>query len=312
MRHIKSAPRGRIDRRTFVGGLGAALTLAGAGPARSIGRLAAGDGELIVVSDGSMTLPVDFAFPDVPADEVRGLLEAAGQSGDGITNACNVTLLRRGDRLAIFDVGAGPNFLPTTGELLDNLAEAGVDPAEVTDVIFTHAHPDHLWGLTDDFDDLVFPEARYHMARAERDFWMSPEAMDALPEERQSFVVGAQNRIPRFEEQASFFEPGDEVIPGVEAIDTAGHTPGHVSFAVHGGDGPVIVVGDAVTNVVLSLERPDWPSGADQDVEKGVKTRTALLDRLAGDKARVIGFHFPHPGAGLIERKNGGYRFVPA
>lgn len=297
-------------RRAFLAGAGAAALAAAALPARAIGRLEAGDGELIVVSDGTMTLPVSFAFPDPAPGEVAKLLGAAGLPTDAITNGCNVTLLRRGDRLAIFDVGAGPNFLPGTGKLAEGLAEAGIDPAEVTDVVFTHAHPDHLWGLTDEFDELAFPEARYHMARAEWDFWMSPDAMAALPQDRQSFAVGAQNRLPLIEDRLSRFDPGDEVLPGVEAVDTAGHTPGHASFAVHGGEAPVFIIGDAATNVVLSLQRPDWPSGADQDAELGVKTRVALLDRLAADRARVIGFHFPHPGAGIIERQGAAYRFA--
>jgi glyoxylase-like metal-dependent hydrolase (beta-lactamase superfamily II) len=227
---------------------------------------------------------------------------------DGYTPDCNVTFLRTGDRLAVFDVGAGANFLPTTGELLMNLEEAGIDPAEVTDVVFTHAHPDHLWGLIDDFDELAFPNAAYAISQTEWDFWRAGDTLARMPEERKSFAVGAQSRLARIEDQVSLFKPGAEVLPGVEAVDTAGHTPGHVCFMVHGRD-PVLIVGDALTNPI-SFARPDIHSGSDQDPELAAAARAKLLDRLVGDRAQLIGFHLAHPGIGAVERKDGGYRFV--
>jgi glyoxylase-like metal-dependent hydrolase (beta-lactamase superfamily II) len=305
-----------MDRRGFItlgaGVAGMAMLGNSAKPTHATGRLIVDDGELIVVADGSMTLPVGFSFPDVPKQEIDAVLSAAGMPPDAITNDCNVTFLRRGDRLIAFDAGAGSNFLPTTGKLLENLADTGIDPAEVTDVVFTHAHPDHLWGLTDDFDELVFPNASYRIGQAEWDFWTSPSAIDAMPEDRKTFAVGAQNRLSAIADRIAFFKPGAEVLPGVEAIDTGGHTPGHISFMVHGNGYGVLIAGDAVTNVVLSLQRPDWPAANDQDPERGVKTRLSLLDRLATDKGRVIGFHFPHPAAGIIVRHGGFYRFATA
>ncbi len=301
-----------ISRRNLMKGT-AALALAGLAlpQARAMGRLAVGEGELIIVSDGHMTLPLEFLFPDLPEAELKALLAANGMPTDGYSPDCNVTFLRAGDRLAVFDVGAGPNFTPTTGRLFDNMGEAGIDPAEVTDVIFTHAHPDHLWGLFDDFDELVFPNAAYRMAEAEWDFWRAEDTLDKMPEERKSFVVGAQNRLPRIEESIRLFKPGAEVIPGVEAVDTAGHTPGHVSFMVHGGAEPVLVAGDAVTNLA-SFAQPELRAGSDQEPELAAATRAKLLERLAVEKARLIGYHLPHPGAGTVERKDGAYRFVAA
>ncbi len=281
-------------------------------PAFAIGRRTIGDGELVTVNDGTLSLPVSFAFPAAPQAELLGLLAEAGLPADVLAPDCNVTLLRRGDRLAIFDAGSGPNFVPTAGLLLEGLQEAGIDPTEVTDVIFTHAHPDHLWGIVDDFDELVFPNASYQIGQAEWDFWSSPEAFSQVPEDRQTFVVGAQNRFALIEDRISFINPGDEVLPGVEALDTAGHTPGHLSFLVHGDGESVLVAGDAVTNQPVTFAHPEWPSGSDQDRERAVKTRLALLDRLAAERSGIIGYHLPHPGMGAVERDGNAYRFVPA
>lgn len=304
-----------IGRRSMIIGLGAAGLLAGFMPgglrqARAQ-TVSTGSADLTVVSDGSLTLPMGVVFPDVPQDELARLLADNGMATDALRPDCNVTLVRTGDRLAIFDVGAGSNFMPTAGKLADSLVAAGIDPAEVTDVVITHAHPDHIWGLTDDFDELVFANAQHHIGKAEWDFWSSPETISKVPQDRQTFVVGAQNRFAAIADTVRFLADGEEVLPGVEAVATPGHTPGHLSFMVHGTE-PVLIIGDAISNSILSFERPDWPTASDQDTALGAQTRRKLLDRLAGDKVRAIGFHFPYPGAGMVEKKDGSYRYVPA
>jgi glyoxylase-like metal-dependent hydrolase (beta-lactamase superfamily II) len=202
--------------------------------------------------------------------------------------------------------------MDTAGKLVENLAGAGIEPAQVTDVVFTHAHPDHIWGVTDDFDELVFANAQYHIGQAEYDFWSSPDALQAVSADRQNFVAGAQARFEAIRDRLSFLKAGAEVLPGVEAVATPGHTPGHMSYIVHAGADQLVVLGDAVTQSVVSFAHPEWPAGADQDHAVAATTRQALLDRLAGDRSRVVGYHFPHPAAGLVERAGSAYRFVPA
>jgi len=270
-----------------------------------------GDKQLRVVSDGRMNLPLSFVLPDTPLGEIAALFAAYGLPADGLHPDCNPTLLKTGDRVVLFDAGAGPAFMATTGKLAQNLDAAGIDVASVTDVILTHAHPDHIWGVVDDFDELLFPEAAYHINRAEWDFWRAEETLQRMPESRKSFVVGARNRFDAIEERVAFFKAGDEVVSGVEAVATPGHTPGHTSFAVHGGGESLMVIGDAISNIAVSFERPDWHWGADVDQDLGAQTRFRLLDRLAADKSRLIGFHLPHPGEGTVETKGNAYRFVP-
>lgn len=304
-----------LNRRRFIAGSGVAL---GSAWLMSLGTRAAwsqalttGNAEVTVISDGALSLPLGFVFPDAPQDELRQLLADNGLPTDAFRPDCNVTVVRTGDRVVIFDVGAGPNFMPTAGKLSESLAAAAIDPAEVTDVVISHAHPDHIWGLTDDFDELVFANADYHIGQAEWDFWSSPDALSKVPEDRQSFVVGAQKRFASLDGRVRFLNNGDEVVTGIETVSTSGHTPGHLSFMVHGAE-PILIVADAIPNAVVSFARPDWPTASDQDVDEGAKTRLALLDRLATDRARAIGYHFPYPGAGFVERRNSAFAFVPA
>jgi len=298
-------------RRSAAAGLGIAVPMLVARQVSAYKVPAFGTGELQIFSDGQLSLPRSFLFPDsIDNAELQLLLKSHNMDGDTLTPDCNVTLWRTEQRLILFDMGAGPNFMPSAGRLLDNLSAANIDPTDVTDVVFTHGHPDHFWGLLDDFDDLVCPNATYHMSEQEWDYWRAADTLQNTPDVRKSGVVGAQNRIPLIEDAMQFFVPGQEVLPGVEAIDTHGHTPGHISFALHAGNTSVVLLGDAITNVAVSFARPSWPSGADQDPQQGAVTRTKLLDRLSVDHSSVIGYHLPYPGLGRVERVDSKYRFV--
>jgi glyoxylase-like metal-dependent hydrolase (beta-lactamase superfamily II) len=299
-----------VSRRMFLRAASAAGLLSAFGRASGAAPVKVGDAELSVLSDGQLSLPLSFVLPATPEPEIRALFEANGIAMGPLEPDCNVTLLRRENRISIFDAGAGPNFMTTAGKLLESLSAAGIDPAQVTDVVFTHAHPDHLWGVLDEFEELVFPNASYHMSRTEWEFWRDPATVEKLPDDRKSFAVGAQTRLSVIEDRMNLFSGGNEVLPGVEAVDTSGHTPGHTSFLVHGGGEQVLIAGDAITHAVISFQKPEWPSGSDQDAAKGAATRKALLDRLAADKGRMIGFHLPHPGVGRVERKDQSFRFV--
>lgn len=297
-------------RQLLVGASAIAMAPFAARLALALGTLKLGDAQMSIVSDGTLSLPISFAYPDAPADELKALLQSTGAAGDVLTPDCNVTILKRDDRLVVFDVGSGPNFMPTAGKLFENLGEAGIDPAAVTDVVFTHAHPDHLWGLVDNLDELVFPEAAYHMSGAEWDYWRAPDTLDKTPEARKAFVAGALSRFPKIEDRISLFGWGKEILPGVEAVDTSGHTAGHTSFVVHGGSESIMILGDAITHAAISFGHPDWPSGSDHDTQKGIATRKMLLDRLSKDRTKVIGFHLPHPGTGMVEVKGNAYLFA--
>lgn len=271
-----------------------------------------GGGELISLSDGNLQLPLSLIVPDtIEEPERSSFLQSHNLGPDSLSPDCNITLWRTGDRAVLFDVGAGPLFPVGGGQLIDSLDQAGIDPSEITDVVFTHAHPDHLWGVIDDFDEITFPEAQFHMPGKELDYWLSPDTLSKTPEARKSFVVGAQNRLPLIEERLSTFNWGDEVLPGIEAIDTHGHTPGHTSFMLHAGGESMFVVGDALANMALSFERPRWPSGSDQDPQAGIATRLTMLDRLAQDKSALIGYHLPYPGIGYVEKNGDAFRFIP-
>jgi len=269
-----------------------------------------GSTELQIFSDGHLSLPASMLF-DTPQRMQQGeeLYSEANVPFGPFEPPINITLWRSEDRLVLFDLGSGTQFMDTAGQLPLQLEEAGVDPTEVTDVVFTHAHPDHCWGLLDDFDELLCPEATYHIHGTEYDYWMSEDTLNSTPEEQLGMVAGARNRLPLIEDRIKRFSWGDEVLPGVEAVDTHGHTPGHTSFAIHNNGESILVLGDALTNPIISFAKPQWPWRTDVQPEKAVSTRLKLLDRLASDKTQVIGYHLPGSGLGTVERKGKFYSF---
>lgn len=291
-----------IKRRDFVIALGAAAAGLGCGRAFSKTVTTMGDLELTTLSDGHLTLPESFLYGDLEREAVQRIVDSAQGVSDGLDPPCNVTLLRRGDEVVLFDAGAGRNFMPSAGKLPDALSRAGVSPEDVTHLVFTHAHPDHLWGVLDDFDEPVFPNAQHLMGGVEYRFWSNPETVNAISPERQSFAAGALRRLDMLGDAVATFEDGDTVLSGVTAMMTPGHTPGHMSFQIEDGSDRVVLIGDAIGNAHLALKRPHWNAPADQDPETGAATRVALLDRLAEDGVQAVGFHLPGGGIGRIVR----------
>ncbi len=265
--------------------------------------------ELTVVSDGHLVLPTSFLAPGAPPAERASLLQAAGQTTEQYNSPTNITLIRTANDLILVDMGSGDRFMPSAGKLWDNLKPAGIDKTKITKVIFTHGHPDHLWGAVDELDDLALPHATFYAGAAEWDFWHGENAARGLPSERAGFVTGARRNYTAIKDRVTMFKPGNEVVSGLKIVATPGHTQGHVSLELAGGDG-LIVGGDALTHPLISFQHPEWRPTADHVPDQAVETRARLLDRLASDKSKLIGFHLPYPGLGTVERKGSAYRFV--
>jgi glyoxylase-like metal-dependent hydrolase (beta-lactamase superfamily II) len=298
-----------LSRRALLASTAASLAFALPASAATPHRFRHGGFEIIVVSDGHLVLPTSFLAPQAPPAERAALLKAAGQDTEQYHSPTNITLVRKGGELILIDAGSGDRFMPTAGKLFDNLKDAGIDKASITKVVFTHGHPDHLWGALDDLDDLVLPNATYYVGAAEWDFWHGENATRGLPAERAGFVTGARRRFDAVKARVKMVKPGADSVTGVRVVDTAGHTQGHVSLEIAGGEG-LIVGSDVLTHPLISFAHPEWRTTADHIPDQAATTRKTLLDRLATDKSRLIGFHLPYPGIGRVQRKGSAYQFV--
>lgn len=257
-----------IDRRGVLAAGAAFLLPAAPRPATAqvVARSGSGDTAVTVLSDGGFEMPAAMLARDVEAETIRSVARLSGPS----TTVLNVTCLRRGDQTIVFDCGSGANFLPGTGKLAASLEAAGIAPDSVTHVLFTHFHPDHLWGALDDFDTPLFPNARWLADAAEVAYWKSPKVYEGLPEDRHAFAAGAQRVLKELGDRLETRAAGQDWAQGITAFGTPGHTPGHVSFAFTDAEGPVFVVGDALTHPVISFAQPDWRPASDHEPEREI------------------------------------------
>ncbi len=298
-----------LKRRDFLKHLGASGALATM-PGLLHAQMAVGDMTLDVLSDGNLVLPGSFIFDPMPKDQLMPILDRLGQPFDTLTPPCNLSLLRGNGRVVLFDAGSGTEFMPTAGKMLDAMDALGVGPDDVTDLVFTHGHPDHLWGVLDDFGDALFTNATHYIGQAEWDYWTDPNTVSTIDSSRQAFAVGAERRLQVVSDQMTFFNDGDEVVPGVGARLTPGHTPGHMAFEVRADNNAALIVGDSIGNDHIALARPDWLSGSDQDPALAATTRVGLINDLVAAQMPIVGFHLGHGGMGRIEKAADGFTFV--
>lgn len=298
-----------LSRRRFLQSA-AAMPLITAWPRFAKAEISLGSATLTTVSDGNLVLPGSFVFEPMPQGALAPLLEQYGLSAERLTPECNLALYRDGTQTVLFDVGSGPDFMPSAGQITDGLDALGLAPEDISHVVFTHAHPDHIWGLLDEFDEPLFYDATFMMGRAEWDYWWNPQTVNTIGDARAAFAVGAKRRMQAIENAVVLFDDGDEVLPGISALSAPGHTPGHMAFEIRQGSNAALVVGDAIGNHHVAFARPEWESGSDQDAARAVATRRMLFDRLLSEQLPLIGFHLPNGGMGRVDQAGGGFRLV--
>jgi glyoxylase-like metal-dependent hydrolase (beta-lactamase superfamily II) len=301
-------------RREFIAGSVAVLGVSLAGLPASIAHatgvhtFSVGGMDITVLSDGVLNMPTRLLNRDMEPAQIEAALGGALSTPGHVQYGVNVALVRHGKELILIDAGAGSTWEPTVGKLAERLAAAGIDPKRITKVVATHAHPDHIWGLVDDFDELRYPNADYILPAAELDYWRKVDVA-TLPDRMQGVAAGAKRVIDSIGERLTAAPVDREILPGVSYIATPGHTPGHCSVRLASGSDGVIVTADAVFHPVISFAHPDWQPVSDMDGALAAASRRRLLDIAATDKLSMIAYHIPFPGVGRVERHDGAYRW---
>jgi glyoxylase-like metal-dependent hydrolase (beta-lactamase superfamily II) len=276
-------------------------------------RFTLGQFQITVVSDGTISFPSEAFWPEAAKADRDAVLAADFQPTDKSTLQVNVLAVNTGDRLVLIDAGSRGKFQPTASRLLQNLAAAEIRPEQVDTILITHLHPDHLWGVTDASDaERTFPKAEYVIGEAEWNFWVQPQhplASDAFWGDiyRQNMKT-----LATIKDRLRTVKPNGEVIPGITAIATPGHTPGHTSVQIASGPDHLLCSADVVANRAVGFLHPDWRGGFDLDLEQGAKTRRAFLERCATEKVLVSSYHLPFPGLGHVARAGTAFSWVPS
>lgn len=270
-------------------------------------RFKIGEMNATILSDGPLV--VDGAaewFQTADPTALDNALRAATLPTDTLRMEQNCLLIETGGKRALFDNGMGSSKLygPDSGKLQTSLAEAGIDPASIDAVVLTHGHSDHCWGTMRDDGTPAFPNAQLYLSEAELAYW---EADPPLESDMDSLEGARRNLLP-LRDRMHLLRDGQEVLPGVQAWLTPGHTPGHLAYLFDGG---WCLVGDIAYHEILSYAFPEARSKFDTDRGLAVQTRQTALGRLADERLRIVGYHQPWPGLGRVERAGGAFRFVP-
>ncbi len=305
--------------RTGVGaGIAGAALLTPQGPSRAqegeqapgFYRLRLGSWMLTVLSDGNLVVPTELYAANADKAAFEAFAQAMALPRPRYWTQTNVLLIDQGERRILVDCGSGGRFQETAGHLAANLEAAGVDPAEIDLVVITHAHPDHCWGLLDEFDEPAFPEAEVVIGAREHAFWTEEGLEGRVPEAMQAMVVGARRQLEGVADQLRTVEDGAEVASGVRLEAAYGHTPGHSTLVLESEGEVLFVSADTFNHPVISLAHPDWHLGFDFDGEAAARTRRRVLEMLAGEGVLTLGYHMPWPGLGRVVRDGEGFRWM--
>jgi glyoxylase-like metal-dependent hydrolase (beta-lactamase superfamily II) len=293
---------GMLPRRTLAQD---APTLSGA---TAFYRFNLGELEITVLQDFAIQLPATNFAVNASEEEVTNLLtENNYRTGDQPATV-DLMLVKSGDTLALLDTGIGTAF-GAPARLLPTLDTLGIAPADVTNVIISHFHIDHISSVSSE-GALVFPNASVHISQTEWDFLQNPPDVEGLAEQ----VANATGQLhPAVDaDQLFFYNDGDELLPGVQAIAAPGHSIGHFNLLLSSGGQQLLNMFDTANHHLISLANPDWHFVFDAVPDQAAQTRRAILQRAVDEKLFVFGYHWPFPGVGVVDTDGEGFRFIPA
>ena len=266
--------------------------------------------KVIVANDGRRVIekPHEIYGINQPQQAVAELLQQNFLPTEALVNSFSPVLVDTGTDVVLFDTGMGESGRQAgLARLAESIRAAGDAPEQVSVVVVTHMHGDHIGGLME-AGKPAFANARYVMGEAEYAFWTDPARAGTPAENGRKAVL---EKVVPLAEKATFIADGAEIVPGISAVAAFGHSPGHMVFRLDSDGKGMMLTADTANHYVLSLQRPDWEVRFDMDKAKAAETRRRVFDMIATERLPFIGYHMPFPAVGFVEKLGEGYRFVP-
>ena len=275
-------------------------------------RMMLGDFEVTALSDGTVGLPVSKLLTHTTPAKVQQAL-AKSYLKEPLETSVNGYLVNTGSKLVLIDAGAGKLFGPTLGSLVASLKAAGYQPEQVDEIYITHMHADHVGGLMDG-DRLAFPNAIVRADQHDADYWLNQANMDKAPAEMKDFFKGAMASLNPYIAAGKFksFDGDTELVPGVKALASRGHTAGHSTYVVQSKGEKLVLWGDLLHVAAVQFADPSVTIEFDTDPKAALAQRRKAFADAAKNGHWVAGAHLSFPGIGHLRSDAKGYVFLPA
>lgn len=282
-------------------------------------KIRLGELELYILTDGYIHEENLLSFaPRGNISELKTILKDNFRSEDSIDMAMNILLVKAKDRLILMDTGMGIFADERTGFLLKSLEKAGFSAADVTDIFISHAHPDHIGGVVDKEDKLVFPKADIFISKVEHDFWMratlkdfTNSALKKQPELLNKIILAIQKILKTIKPKLNFYDLDKSLYDNFSFQLAPGHTPGLTLVNINSGNESLLYIADLMHSDVVLFPYPDWGYFGDTDLDIAIVSRKKILDQLAKTKSRAFAYHLPWPGLGFTKKKGNGFEWFP-
>lgn len=279
-------------------------------PAPGYSRFMVGDFEITALSDGTLDFPMDKLLAQ-PATETEKTLSDAFLKLP-LETSVNGFLINTGKSLILVDSGAGKIFGPTGGKILESLKQSGYSPEQIDEIYLTHAHPDHVGGLSKD-GKAVFPNATLRVDARDIDFWLSKKNFDAAPKDNKPFFEAAVAAISPYQaaKKLKEFKGDSELSPGIRSLSTVGHTAGHSCFEITSKGQKLVLIGDLIHVEKVQMPKPEVTIAFDSDAKAAAKARKDFFEKMVKDGTLLGASHLSFPGVGHLVKQGAGYSWVP-
>lgn len=281
-------------------------------PNRGYYAMALGAFTVVALSDGEFELPAEKLLIERQPGDVNDLLTHAGLPGV-VCSDVNAYLLDTGDACVLVDAGAGSLQGPGLGRLVSHMYAAGYAPEHVDLVLLTHLHPDHVGGIASE-GLATFPKAIVCVDERELAFWYNRANATLVDESVRASFDGAAASLQPYRKAGRLiaFQSGDQLVPGIVAIELDGHTVGHTGFRVESEGQRLLLCGDVLHVAAVQLADPDIAIRYDSNPKRASETRMRMLAETAAQNCWLAAAHAPFPGIGKIRRADEGYEWEPA
>jgi glyoxylase-like metal-dependent hydrolase (beta-lactamase superfamily II) len=278
-------------------------------------RLQVGDIEVTALFDGPAVFHQEWLTgTKATKATMDGVVEALHKDPHMLEASDTGFLVNTGKQLILVDAGSGTWFGGgALGRLAGSLRSAGYTPEEVDIVLITHLHSDHVGGLTNQDGTRVFRNAEVYVAKAESDFWLSPEIAAKAPKDTQPFFESAQAIAAPYIKADKWhtFSGSEAIVEGLQLVPLLGHTPGHTGYEFSSKGQKILFWGDTIHAQRVQLPHPEVTVVFDIDPAAAAATRNQLLSKLAHEDVVIAGPHMLFPGLGRLHKDGSGYSWAP-